>query len=115
MHPKRGSPAGGLQASAADLFRLVETINAGKLIKPESIRGLRSMIPRPPDAPPPADMNKLEAYGISGGGPGVGAELVIDPTGHYTRVILSNGGPPMTMSMGATIRQWLSGMPKSPR
>ncbi|MBA3963591.1 MAG: hypothetical protein H0X40_17065 [Chthoniobacterales bacterium] len=70
------------------------------------------MIPRPPNAPPPADATKLMAYGIEGGAPGVSAQLVIDPTGRYTRVVLCNGGPPMAMSMGMTIREWLSHMPK---
>jgi len=112
MHPRRGSPAGGLQASAGDLFRLVAAINTGKLIKQESVKVLRGMIPRPPDEPPPADATKLMGYGIEGGAPGVNAQLVIDPVGRYTRIVLCNGGPPMAMSMGATIREWIKGMPK---
>lgn len=112
MHPRRGSPGGGLQASAGDLFRLVEAINAGKLIKPESVSVLRSMVPRPPDEPHPADATKLMGYGIEGGAPGVGAQLVIDPLGRYTRIILCNSGPPTAMSMGATIREWIKQMPK---
>jgi hypothetical protein len=51
-------------------------------------------------------------YGIEGGAPGVSAHLAIDPTGRYTRVVLCNGGPPLAMSMGATIREWLKQMPK---
>ena len=112
IHPRRGSPAGGLQASASDLFGLVQAINSGKLIKPQSVSLLRSMIPRPPDAPAPADPTKLTGYGIEGGAPGVSAQLVIDPTGRYTRIVECNGGPPMAMSMGATIREWITGMPK---
>jgi CubicO group peptidase (beta-lactamase class C family) len=112
MHPRQGSSAGGLQASARDLFRLIEAINAGKLIKPDAIATLRSMIPRPPDAPPPADLSKLAAYGIEGGAPGVNGQLVIDPSGHYTRVVLCNSGPPMASSMGMTIREWLNHIPK---
>lgn len=112
MHPRRGSPAGGLQASAGDLFRLVEAIDTAKLIKQESVRLLRDMIPHPPDAPPPADATKLMAYGIEGGAPGVSSQLVIDPTGRYVRIVLCNSGPPMAMSMGATIREWIKAMPK---
>jgi D-alanyl-D-alanine carboxypeptidase len=112
MHAGRGSPAGGLQVSAGDLLRLVEAIDAGKLISKDSVKLLRAMIPRPPDAPPPADQTKLQAYGIEGGAPGVSAQLVIDPTGRYTRVVLCNGSPPMAMSMGATIREWLKQMPR---
>lgn len=112
MHPRRGSPAGGLQASPADLFRLVQAVNAGKLIKPESVSVLRELVPRPPDAPVPGDSSKLTGYGIAGGGPGVSATLAIDPTGRYTRIVLCNGGPPMAMSMAATIREWIDRLPK---
>jgi D-alanyl-D-alanine carboxypeptidase len=112
MHPVRGSSAGGLQATTGDLFRLVQAIDTGKLIAKESVGVLRKLIPAPPNAPPPADESKLLGYGIGGGGPGVGAQLAIDPTGHYTRVILSNGGPPMAMAMGAAIREWIKQMPK---
>ena len=111
MHPRKGTSAGGMQASTRDLFRLVEAINSAKLIKPESIPVLRSFLPRPPTAPAPADATKLMAYGIEGGAPGVSAQLVIDPTGRYTRVILCNASPPMAMSMGATIREWINKMP----
>ena len=112
LHPPRGSSAGGLQASAGDLFRLVQTINAAKLINKESIKVLRGLIPVPPNAPPPADESKLIAYGISGGAPGVSSQVGIDPAGHYTRVILCNGSPPMAMAMGATIRGWMQSLPK---
>ena len=108
MHPRQGSSAGGLQASASDLFRLVEAINAGRLIKPESLSLLRGMIPRPPDAPPPTDPTKLAAYGIEGGAPGVNGQLVVDASGRYTRVVLCNSGPPMASSMGVTIREWIN-------
>jgi CubicO group peptidase (beta-lactamase class C family) len=111
-HAGRGSPAGGLQASAGDLLRLVQAIDAGKLISKDSVKILRALIPRPPDAPPAADETKLMAYGIEGGAPGVSGQLVIDPTGHYTRVVLCNGGPPMAMSMGAAIREWIKQIPK---
>ena len=110
--PERGCPAGGLQASTGDLLRLVQTINAGKLISKDSVKLLRDMIPHPPDAPAPADDTKLTAYGIGGGAPGVNAGLSIDATGRYTRVVLCNAGPPMALSMGATISEWIKQMPK---
>jgi D-alanyl-D-alanine carboxypeptidase len=112
MHAARGSSAGGLQASAGDLLRLVQAINAGRLISKESVKVLRGLIPTPPNAAPAADESKLVAYGIGGGAPGVSALLSIDPTGHYTRVVLCNGSPPMAMAMGAAIREWLQHLPK---
>jgi D-alanyl-D-alanine carboxypeptidase len=111
-HPVRGSPAGGLQASAGDLFRLVKATDAGKLLKKESVKLLRDLIPHPPNAPPPEDETRLVAYGIAGGAPGVSAYLAIDPTGRYTRVVLCNGSPPMATSMAATISEWIKQMPK---
>jgi D-alanyl-D-alanine carboxypeptidase len=110
--PERGSPAGGLQAPVSDLLRLVQTINAGKLVSKDSVKLLRDMIPRLPNAPAPPDNTKLIAYGIGGGAPGVSAGLSIDPTGRYTRVVLCNASPPMAMSMGASISEWIKQMPK---
>ena len=111
-HPVIGSPAGGLQGSAGDLLRLVQAIDAGKLIKTDSIKTLRDLIPRPPNAPQPADANRFAAYGIAGGAPGVNAQLNVDASGRYTRIVLCNGSPPMASSMAATISEWLKQLPK---
>ena len=111
MHPGRGTPAGGLHASASDLAHLVMAINDGRLLKPQSVSLLNGFLPRPPGGPPiPA--GRLMAYGIEGGAPGVNAHLVVDPSGHYTRVVLCNGEPPMAASMGFTIREWIRNLPK---
>ncbi len=110
--PERGCPAGGLQASAGDLLRLVQAINGGKLISKDSVKLLRDMIPHPPNAPSPPDETKLAAYGIGGGAPGVNTGLSIDSSGRYTRVVLCNMSPPIAMSMGATISEWIKQMPK---
>ena len=112
LHPLHSSSAGGLQASTGDLLRLVQALDAGKLLQKESVKLLRDLIPHPPNAPAPADESKLEGYGIAGGAPGVSAQLAIDPAGHYTRIILCNSTPPMAMSMGATIGAWLKLRPK---
>jgi CubicO group peptidase (beta-lactamase class C family) len=112
VHPERGCSAGGLQASAGDLLRLVQAIDAGKLINKDSIKLLLDMIPHPPNAPTPADETKLGSYRMGGGAPGVNAELSIDRTGRYTGVVLCNAGPPMAMSMGAAISEWIEQMPK---
>ena len=112
IQPERGCPAGGLQASAGDLLRLIETLDAGKLISKNSVKLLRDMIPHPPNAPPPSDDTKLRGYGIGGGAPGVNAGLSIDPTGRYTRIVLCNAGPPMALSMGAAISDWIKQMPR---
>jgi CubicO group peptidase (beta-lactamase class C family) len=111
-HPARGTSAGGLQASARDLFQLVQSINAGKLIDKESVKLLRGMVPSPPNAPPPSNESKLFGYGIAGGAPGVSAQLNIDSTGHYVRIVLCNSSPPMAMAMSATIRSWIEHLPK---
>lgn len=110
LHMVRGSPAGGLHASAGDLFRMVQAVDAGKLITKDSVKILRGLIPQRPDAPSPVDGTKLEAYGIAGGAPGVSAQLAIDAMGRYTRIVLCNGSPPMAMSMAATIGEWIRGM-----
>lgn len=111
-HPPHGSSAGGLQCSARDLFRLVQAVNAEKLIGKESIKVLRALVPAPPGAPLPVDESKLFAYGIAGGAPGVSAHVTIDANGYFTRVVLCNGSPPMDMVMGSTIRGWVQKLPK---
>ncbi|MEY2482841.1 MAG: hypothetical protein QOK24_1369 [Verrucomicrobiota bacterium] len=108
-HDVRGSPAGGLYASTGDLLRLVQAIDAGKLIKPESVKVLHELLPRPPNAPRLAHEPKFMAFG---GSPGVNAELLVDSSGRYTRIILCNASPPMAMSVGAAIREWTIQMPK---
>ena len=112
MHPRLGGSAGGMQASARDLYRLVVALNSGKLIRPESFEIIRSLVPAPPNVPARADRTKKLTYGIQGGAPGVSAQLVIDPTGPYIRIVLCNSGPPMASAMGATIREWTSHLPK---
>lgn len=111
-HWVRGSPAGGLQASTGDLLRLVRAIDAGKLVRTESVKVLRDLVPRSPNAEPPRDANRFAGYGIAGGAPGVSAQLNIDPTGRYTRIVLGNSNPPMAQSMATTIGDWLKQLPK---
>jgi hypothetical protein len=112
MHAVRGSPAGGLQASSHDLLQLVQAIDAGGLLKKESVETLRDLIPHPPNVPSPADDTKLTAYGIAGGATGVSAQLSIDSTGRYTQIVLCNGNPPMAISLAATMGEWIKQMPK---
>jgi D-alanyl-D-alanine carboxypeptidase len=110
MYPVRGSPAGGLQASARDVLQLVEAIDAAKLISKQSVVNLRDLVPRRPDAPPPVDATRFAAYGIAGGAPGVSAQLNVDASARYTRIVLCNGSPPMASSMAAAIGEWLKQM-----
>jgi len=112
MHPVRGAPAGGLQASVGDLLQLVAAIDTAKLISKQSIVELRDLVPRPPNAPPPVDATRFAAYGIAGGAPGVSAQLNVDASARYTRIVLCNGSPPMASSMAATIGDWLKQMAK---
>ncbi len=48
---------------------------------------------------------------VNAGAPGASAQLVFDATGRYVRVILCNGSPLMSMTMGTTIRQWVEKLP----
>lgn len=111
QHPGRGSPAGGVQVSAGDLLKFTQAVNGGKLLKPENVTILNNLLPKPPGAPT-GEPGKLVAYGIEGGAPGVTAQLVLDPTGRYTRIVLCNEGPSMAMQMAFTIREWFRQMPK---
>ena len=102
LTPIQGCPAGGLAASAGDLFRFDRALRSGLLLGPgwtqwvftdqlpdrESLQG---------DAP-----FANQAWGIAGGAQGVNALLESD--GHTAAVVLANMDPPIAMALGKVLR-----------
>ena len=112
MHPVRGSPAGGLHASAGDLVRLVGAINAGKLLSREGVRLLATEIyPPNPFSTAAAAEGRLAAIGFAGGAPGVSAVCTINRDGRYVTSMLANNAGGITEDMWAVLRGWINGLP----
>lgn len=83
----RGSSAGGGYSTAGDLLRFAAALRAGKLLGPEGTRRFAG------------------GLGIAGGAPGVNALLEI--TGPYTLVVLSNLDPPSAERFSRSIGRML--------
>jgi D-alanyl-D-alanine carboxypeptidase len=100
------SPAGGVYTTAADMARFLQALQAGKLIKPETLRSFTSQ--QIVAAPPRRDMPGMiygfgfgngsfdghRWYGHNGGAPGVNAEAGAFPDDDAFIVVLSNRDPP---------------------
>ena len=83
----RGSSAGGGYSTAGDMVRFAAALRAGKLLGPEGMARLGS------------------GLGIAGGSPGVNALLEI--SGPYTLVVLSNLDPPSAERFARTVGRML--------
>lgn len=91
----RGGPAGGGYSTVRDLFRFAETLRAGTLIGPSTVRLLTT--PKPLLASPGYGFGftvdpARGVVGHSGGYRGITANLDIFMGGGYTAVVLSNHG-----------------------
>jgi D-alanyl-D-alanine carboxypeptidase len=100
------SPAGGVYTTAADMARFLQALQAGKLIRPKTLRSFTSQ--QIVAAPPRGDMPGMTYgfgfgngsfaghrwYGHNGGAPGVNAEAGAFPDDDTFIVVLSNRDPP---------------------
>jgi CubicO group peptidase (beta-lactamase class C family) len=108
----KGSPAGGAYSTAHDLLRFVQALKRGVLL-PASLAGTVFGRPLPP-AQTAGKRNEessqaitLPNVAISGGSPGVNA--MVQVSGPYTIVVLSNYDPPAATSLGAAVAGLLEG------
>ncbi len=107
----RGSPAGGMTSTAADLSRLLSALSDGRLLKPATWAALTEARPDPGGGP------GLYGYGFNvavrprlrvghgGGAPGINAEVASYPTSGVQLIALSNRDPPSATTMVATLEQ----------
>ena len=92
--PMRGSPAGGGYSTLGDLFTFTQAIRANHLLRPESARDFREVMPGP------------EAGTMMGGGaPGINAAVSLE--GPYTIIVLANLDPPAAEDAAEKLRGWL--------
>lgn len=95
-NPRRGSPAGAGLASAPDLIKLFNALNAGRIVQPQTLRLHAS--PKPELASPnygygfstSARMAKRPLVGHPGNLPGICTEFGALTDTPYTIVVLSN-------------------------
>jgi len=89
--PERGSSAGGVYSTAADLLRFVKAAGTGELVPLEAL----TRVGRDP-----------RAMGVAGGAPGLNAALETGVNG-YTVVVLSNYDPPSAERLARAITRVL--------
>lgn len=112
MHARQGSSAGGMQATAPDMQRLMRAMNSGKLLKPESIRRLTSeVLPPNPYSIAAAAEGRLAGVGYAGGAPGVSAMCVTSRDGRYVAAILANAGGGVAVDFWVSLRDWINQLP----
>ena len=107
--PRRGNPAGGSYATAADLFRFVRALRAGTLLDRRMteyvVSGTFSEAQPWGFAMRQQTVGSARFIGNGGGAPGVNAEFRFHAKGPETVVVLANDGPPaatnlMTLILG---------------
>lgn len=94
---KRGSPAGGGYATAADVLRLARALREGRIVRPDTLRQLtRDRTSGLPGAFPyglgfiPEVHGRMSSYGHGGIAPGVNFEFRHFPGPDLTLVVFSN-------------------------
>jgi CubicO group peptidase (beta-lactamase class C family) len=92
-HVIRGGPAGGGYSTVEDLFRFVQALRAGRLVRPATFALMVS--PRPELGSPHYvygfGINPDGSVGHTGGFPGISSALALYPA-DVTAVVLSNYG-----------------------
>ncbi|WP_162888204.1 serine hydrolase domain-containing protein [Sphingomonas mesophila] len=116
----RGGAAGGAWASATDLHRLIDSIAAGKLIRPAT---LQAMLADRRRAGPTLGSalgfmfrggDKLAYFGHAGGGgnAGMSASAFIAPDREWSVVVLSNFSSPSGEMLGGQLLDFLAKLPR---
>lgn len=116
----RGGAAGGAWASAGDMWRLVDSIAAGKLIKPATLAAMledrRRMGPTLGSALGFMFRggDKLAYFGHAGGGgnAGISASAFIAPDREWAVVVLSNFSSPSAEMLGGQLLDFLAKLPR---
>jgi CubicO group peptidase (beta-lactamase class C family) len=103
LTPIQGCPAGGLAATADDLFSFDRALRKGKLLGPGWTDWIFTR--QVPDSAAVQGETSFadQAWGIAGGAPGVNALLESD--GDTAAVVLANLDPPIAMALGKQLRE----------
>jgi CubicO group peptidase (beta-lactamase class C family) len=111
LWPMRGSPAGGGFTSATDLWKFAEALRAGKLASPAwSAWCVGGPAPAAADASAGPGFEGI-GFGIAGGSPGTNG--VLEFSGPYDVVVLTNDDPPGAEELTRAIRGILNRVPRT--
>jgi CubicO group peptidase (beta-lactamase class C family) len=116
----RGGAAGGAWASANDMWQLVDSIAAGKLIKPATLSAMLGDRRRVGPTLGSAlgfmyrGGDKLAYFGHSGGGgnAGMSSSVFIAPDREWAVVVLSNFSSPSGEMLGGQLLDFLAKLPR---
>ena len=121
-HSYRGGAAGGAWASAGDMFRLVDSIAAGKLIRPATLQAM--LADRRRVGPTLGSAlgfmyrggDKLVYFGHAGGGgnAGMSASAFTAPDREWAVVVLSNFSSPSGEMLAGQLLDFLGKLPRQP-
>ncbi len=103
MTPIQGCPAGGLMATAGDLWRFDRALRSGRLLGPGWTDWVFTDIVPAADAVAGEQKQAEYGWGIAGGAPGVNA--LLDSDGGLAVVVLANLDPPIAMALGQELRK----------
>jgi CubicO group peptidase (beta-lactamase class C family) len=117
----RGGPAGGTWSTARDMWRFVDALAAGRVVRPETLQSMWSDRRR-------AGRNLGAALGFmfrgageepsffghagGGGNAGVSTSVFVTPDREWAVVVLSNFSSPAGEMLGGQIMDYLAGLPR---
>jgi len=116
----RGGPAGGAWSTARDMWRFVDAVAAGRVVRPETLQlmwGDRRHVSRNLGAAIGFMFRggkEPSFFGHSGGGgnAGVSSSIFITPDREWAVVVLSNFSSPAGEMLGGQIMDYLAGLPR---
>lgn len=119
-HSYRGGAAGGAWATAGDMFRLVDSIAAGKLVRAETLQAMLAQRRRVGPTLGSAlgfmfrGGDKLAYFGHAGGGgnAGMSASAFTAPDREWAVVVLSNFSSPSGEMLAGQLLDFLAKLPR---
>jgi CubicO group peptidase (beta-lactamase class C family) len=122
MGSLRGGPAGGTWSTAGDMWRFIDAVASGRLVRPETLQALwgdRRRVSRTLGSALGFMFRGGEtptAFGHTGGGgnAGVSSAIYIAPDREWAVVVLSNFSSPAGEMLGGQIMDYLAALPRHP-
>jgi CubicO group peptidase (beta-lactamase class C family) len=120
----RGGPAGGAWSTAGDMWRFLDAVAAGRVIRPQTLQAMwgdRRRVSRNLGAAVGfmfrGGGEQPSFFGHSGGGgnAGVSSSVFITPDREWAVVVLSNFSSPAGEMLGGQVMDYLASLPRTER